>query len=721
MLERLGGFVYRRARLVLAVTVVVLAGAAVLGMGAFGKLQSGGFDDPNSQSSRATAAIADRFGGQANLVLLVHPSTGSVDSADARTAGTRLTARLTGEPDLTNVASYWTTGSPTMKSRDGSDAIAVAHVTGNNTQVADRTKAILAKYVTSSGPVTVTAGGDAAIGRDISSQVGKDLGIAESIAVLITLLLLVLAFGSVVAALLPLVIGLIAILGTFAELDVLGSVTDVSVFSINLTTALGLALGVDYALLLVARFREQLFAGADVRAAVVTTVRTAGRTIAFSSATVIAALATLMVFPQFFLRSFAYAGMGVVLIAALSALLVVPALLTVLGARVNALRLPWSTVDTRGPESALWGRVAAAVSRRPVLAALPVVAVLLLVAVPLSGVTFGTPDQRALPVSAPSRQVADTLRNQFAGFGHAAADIVTTGPVDPAALRTYAAQLSALPGALSVSSSVGTFAHGTLAGHGPGDALLGRPDAQHLTVVTGLVQKSAAAGDFVRAVRALPGPGGTSALVGGADARQVDTESSIGTRLPLAALLILLSTFVLLFAFTGSVVQPLRALVLNALGLSATLGAMVWIFQDGHLAGWLGFTPQPTDTSMTVLLFCVAFGLSMDYEVILTSRIKELHDGGASTTAAVTQGLARTGRIVSTAAGLLAVSFFAFGTSSVSFLQMFGLGSGMAILVDAVLIRGVLVPAAMALLGRAAWYAPAPLRRLHGRLALREA
>ncbi|HEX9337567.1 MAG TPA: MMPL family transporter, partial [Pseudonocardiaceae bacterium] len=278
---------------------------------------------------------------------------------------------------------------------------------------------------------------------------------------------------------------------------------------------------------------------------------------------------------------------------------------------------------------------------------------------------------------------------------------------------------STLPGVLSVSSSAGTFAHGGEAGHG--NPAFGRPDAQRLTVVTDLVAKSAPAADLVRAIRAIPGPDGTSALVGGTDASQIDAENTIGARLPLAALLILLSTFVLLFAFTGSIVQPLRALVLNALGLSATLGAMVWIFQDGHLTGLLGFTPQPTDTSMTVLLFCVAFGLSMDYEVILTSRIKELHDGGASTTQAVTQGLARTGRIVSTAAGLLAVSFFAFGTSSVSFLQMFGLGTGLAILVDAILIRGVLVPAAMALLGRAAWYAPAPLRRLHGRIALREA
>lgn len=719
MLERLGGFVYRHARLVLAVTVVALACAAVLGLGAFGKLRTGGFDDPNSQSSRAAAVIDDRFGGQTNLVLLVHAPTGSVDSAAVRTAGRQLTARLTHEPNVTGVSSYWSTNAPAMKSRDGTNAVVVAHVVGDDTQVMTRTNDLLPRYVTSSGPVTVAAGGDAAVSQDITSQVGRDLAIAESIAVPITALLLVLAFGSVVAALLPLVIGLVAIVGTFAELSILGDVTDVSVFAINLTTALGLALGVDYALLLVARFREQLVAGADTASAVVTTVRTAGRTIAFSAATVVAALATLMVFPQFFLRSFAFAGMGVVAIAAVAALLVVPALLTVLGTRVNALRLPWSRVDRRGPSSPMWRRVASTVGRRPVVAALPVVAVLLLVAVPLAGVTFGTPDQRVLPAGAPSRQVADTLQDSFAGFGHAAADVVTTGPAGADSLRAYAARVSALPGVLDVSTGAGTFAHGSPVG--PGMAGFGRPDAQRLSVATDLVPKSTGAADLVRAIRAIPGPGGTGTLVGGTDAEQIDATSSIGARLPLAVLLILLSTFVLLFAFTGSVVQPIRALVLNALGLSATLGAMVWIFQDGHLAGWLGFTPQPTDTSMTVLLFCVAFGLSMDYEVILTSRIKELHDGGASTSDAVTEGLARTGRIVSTAAGLLAVSFFAFGTSSVSFLQMFGLGSGMAILVDAILVRGVLVPASMALLGRLAWYAPAPLRRLHGRMALREA
>ncbi|MGW4124846.1 MMPL family transporter [Nocardia sp. NPDC004711] len=692
---------YRRARTVLAFSVLILIAAAFLGAGAFGKLQGGGFDDPAAASSRAAAAIDDHFGGQTNLVLMVHANSGTVDTPAVADAARQLTERVAAEPGMSQVASYWTTAAPAMKSRDGANGIVVAHIDGDAGQVSERTAVLVERYRGASGPITVGAGGTAAVQHDVNDQVAKDLGLAESIAIPLTLILLVLAFGSVVAALVPLILGVVAILGTFAELDLLGRITAVSVYSVNLTTALGLALGVDYALLLVARFREELSGGADVRAAVATMLRTAGRTIVFSATTVVAALAALLVFPEFFLRSFAYAGMGVVAIAAISALTVVPALLAVLGRRVNACSLPWSNAH-RGSDAPAWGRLAAAVTRRPIAAALPVVAILALVAGPLLGVGFSIPDERVMPANAASRQVADTLHDGFAGFGHASVDVVIDGPATTSAIADYAARVSQLPGVTGVTTSVA------------------QPRLQRLTVASDLDEKSTAAGDLVRSVRAVAAPAGTVALVGGVDAQQIDTESSIGSRLPIAALMIVLTTFALLFAFTGSVVQPLRALLLNALGLSAALGAMVWIFQDGHLSGLLGFTPRPTDTAMAVLLFCVAFGLSMDYEVILTSRIKELRDQGAATTDAVIHGLAKTGRIVSTAAGLLAVSFFAFGVSKVSFIQMFGLGTGLAILIDALLIRGILVPAAMSLLGRTNWYAPAPLRRLHRYIALQD-
>ena len=717
MLHRLGGFVVRRARLVLAATVLVLAGAAVLGVGAFGKLQGGGFEDPGSDSARATTALADRFGGQNDLVLVVDAG-GSVDAAS--TAGTALTARLAGEPDLRGVASYWTTGAPAMRSEDGGKALLVASIATEDfdirREVTDRIKT---SYEGERDGLTVAVGGESGVFRDVNTQVTEDLALAEAIAIPIILVLLALAFGSMVAALLPLAVGVIAIFGTFAELSVLGSVTDVSVFAINLTTALGLGLAIDYALLMVSRFREELAGGAEVDAAVVRTVETAGRTIVFSASTVAVALAALLLFPLFFLRSFAYAGIGVIAIAMVSALVVLPALLKVLGHRVNAAKLPWIK-GVPGTVAPFWGRLAGLAMRRPALTALPVVAGLVLLATPLLHAEFGTPDDRVLPASASSRVVGDALRDDFGSDDTNAITLVSTGPLRSADVTAYAERLSGLPGAERVESSAGAFAGGARVATSPADARMVADGIQRLSVVTGSDARSDQARDLVGSIRAMAPPAGSEFLVGGDTASLIDSQQAIGSRLPLAGGLIALTTFGLLFLFTGSVLQPLRALVLNVLGLSATLGAMVLVFQDGHLSGLLGFTPLPLDTSMLLLLFCITFGLSMDYEVFVLSRIKEQHDDGADRGTAVTAGLARTGRIVTMAAVILAVSFFAFGTSSVSFIQLFGIGSGLAVLIDATLIRGVLVPAAMRLLGGRAWWAPAPLRRLHGRIGLSE-
>ncbi|AXK32593.1 MMPL family transporter [Streptomyces armeniacus] len=718
MLHRIAELALRRARALLLLTLVAVVAMGAVGFGAFGKLQAGGFEDPDAPSSRAQKLIDDKFGGDTNLVLLVRADNG-LDSPGAEQAGRELTAGVKDTPHVTNVVSYWDAGGSALTSEDGNQALVMAHVEGGSTNLAERAESVIDEWSGDRGAVTVKAGGTAALDKDVTTQVSGDLALAETIAVPVTLILLILAFGSVVAALLPLAIGLIAILGTFAELYVLGSITDVSVFAINLTTALGLGLGIDYGLLLVSRFRERLGEGDEVAEALRTTVRTAGRTIAFSAATVVAALSALLLFPPFFLRSFAYAGIGVVAIAALAALIVVPALLAVLGHRVNSGRLPWAQA-VRKPDAPVWGRLAGVVMRRPALTALPVLAVLLLAASPLLGVTFGTPDERVLPEDAQSREVSTAVRDHFPGNDANAVQVVTRGPVAKEQLAPYAETLAGLDGVVRVQASTGTYTATGSTGPGPANAALGRPDAQRITVTSDLESKSAAAQDLVREVRGTAGPGGTETLVGGTDARLVDSKKAIGDQLPLAAAMVVFSTFILLFLFTGSVIQPLRALVLNAISLTASIGVMVWLFQDGHLADLLGFTPMPMDTSMTVLLFCIVFGLSMDYEVFVTSRIKELNDAGADNVTAVTRGLSRTGRIVTMAAGLLAVSFFAFGTSSVSFLQMFGLGSGLAILIDAVAVRGVLVPAAMRLLGRHAWYAPKALRRLHRKVGLDE-
>ena len=723
MFERIAELAIRRSRLVLVVAVVAVALMGVLGAGAFGKLLGGGYDDPASQSSRAAKVIDEKFGGETNLVLLVRASEGRIDAPAAQQSGRALAADLKKEKNLENVISFWDTASPDLRSKDGREAMVLAHVKGDGTERDENAKSVIDAYT---GPYkdafTVQAGGGAAVTSEMGTQSGEDLVLAEGIAVPLTLVLLLLVFGSMVAALLPLAIGIIAIMGTFAELFVLGSVTDVSIFAINLTTALGLGLGIDYALLMVSRFREQLAAGASVDDAVRRTVSTAGRTVAFSAATVAAALAALMVFPQYFLRSFGYAGVGVVAIAAISTLFVMPALFVVLGHKVNSGRLPWAKAnrgrsDTRAP---FWGRLAGTVMRRPALTALPVLAVLLVAASPLLGITFGTPDERVLPEDSESRQVSSVLQEKFNGNDNAALHVVIDKAVSKAPLESYAVELSGLKGVVRVETSAGIYAAGGSAATDPGNAALGRPDAQQINVVSALSPKSDAAQNLVDEVRAVAAPAGSQSLVGGVDAVLVDSKDSVGNRLPLAVALVALTTFLLLFLFTGSVVQPLRALVLNLISLGATLGVMTWIFQDGNLSSLLGFTAQPMDVSMTVLMFCIAFGLSMDYEVFVTSRIKELHDLGEDNESAVTNGLGHTGRIVTAAACLLAVSFFAFGTAKLSFMQLFGLGSGLAILIDAVAVRGILVPAAMRLLGRSAWYAPGFLRKFHGRFGLSE-
>lgn len=721
MFERMAELAIRRCRLILAVAVAAVALMGFLGGGAFTKLLPGGFDDPNSQSSRAAEVIDDKFGGETNLVLLVSSPDGRVDTPAAKESGQALVADLKGEKNLANVYSYWDTNLADLRSQDGNQALILAHVKGHEAELQENAQSVIDAYSgTYEDALEVQAGGGTAVSTDISTQVVSDLVLAEAIAIPLTLVLLLFVFGSVVSALLPLAIAVIAIVGAFAQLSILGSITEVSNTATNLVTALGLGLGIDYALLMTSRFREQLASGASVDDAVRRTVSTAGRTVAFSAATVAAALASLLVFPQYFLRSFGYAGVGVVAIAAISTLFVMPALFVVLGHRVNKGRMPWAKRQQPSVQGSVWGRMARTVMRRPALTALPVLAVLLVAAAPLTGITFGTPDERVLPENAESRQVTAMLGENFKGNDAAALHIVIDKSVAKEGLNSYASELASLDGVIRVDTSAGTHTGGGSALAGDGNPALGRPDAQQVNVVSDLTPKSDEAEALVEDVRAVTGPEGAEPLVAGTDAELVDAKDAISDRLPLAIALVVLTTFALLFLFTGSIVQPLRALVLNVISLGATLGVMTWIFQDGNLSSLLGFTAQPMEVAMTVLMFCIAFGLSMDYEVFVTSRIKELHDQGEDNESAVANGLGHTGRIVSAAALLLAVSFFAFGTAKITFMQMFGLGSGLAILIDAIAVRGVLVPAAMRLLGRSAWYAPPFLKKLHGRIGLSE-
>jgi RND superfamily putative drug exporter len=734
MLERLGRFLLRRRWAVLAAALAVVVLAGVFGGGAVARLKAGGFDDPAAESTRAAQVLRDDFGlGDPNLVLLVTAKGGDVDDPSVAAAGTALTRRLAAEPDLAQVVSYWATGAPALKSRDHGQALVIGRITGDEQDLDARAAALDAAYARDDPTLRVQVGGQAQVFREVGEQVEADLARAEAIAVPITLVLLVLVFASAVAGALPLAVGGFAIVGTLLVLRVLAQLTDVSIYALNLTTALGLGLAIDYSLFIVSRYREELRAGRSEADALVVTMATAGRTVLFSAATVAVALLALLVFPLYFLRSFGYAGIAVVALAAAGALVVLPALLAVLGRRVDRFRLPLGRRRAGAPGTGFWHRVATWVMRRPLPIAVAVVAFLVLLGTPFLGVRFGLPDDRVLPAAAEGRQVAEAVRTNFATDEAGALSVVAPGIGDPMArladIDGYAAALSRLDGVDRVDALTGSY----VGGHrlqGPlaaGDAAVppqarrfAGPDGTWLSVVPSVEPSSAAGEDLVAAVRDLPAPLG--AQVAGPSARLVDTKASLFGHLPAAAAVIALVTFVLLFLMTGSVVIPIKALVLNLLSLTAVYGAMVYVFQDGHLAGLLGFTPTGTiDTSMPVLLFCIAFGLSMDYEVFLLSRIKEEHDRTGDTVAAVAVGLERTGRIVTTAAALLAIVFVAFATSQVGFLKLFGIGTALAILVDATLIRALLVPAFMRLAGRANWWAPAPLRRLHARFGLAEA
>ncbi|MGI8684860.1 MAG: MMPL family transporter [Acidimicrobiales bacterium] len=733
MLASLGRFVVRRRVMVLIAALVGMLVAGAVGGGVASHLSGGGFDDPSAESSRAKKVLEQSFGTRnPNVVLLVTSADGSVDSATAAAAGAALTTELAAEPGIAQAVSYWTLGSPPpLRSNDGRQALVLATIAGDDDQVAERIEDLSPRFTRPDGTaVTVAVGGFAEVFRQVSAQIEHDLVRAEMISLPIVLILLVLVFGSVVAASLPLGIGALAVIGTFLVLRVLASFTQVSIFALNLTTAMGMGLATDYSLFVVSRYREELRAGLDPSDAIVRTVRTAGRTVIFSSLTVAVSLAAMLVFPLAFLRSFAYAGIAVVALAAVGAVVVLPALLAVLGRRVDTWVLWHRPVKPEG--TGFWHRIAVAVMRRPVSVATAVVLLLLVLGAPFVRIAFGLPDDRNLPASASSRQVQDTIRTAFTSNEASALSVVAAtafghaggGAGDPTSRRAdverYAADLSRTPGAARVDALTGSYVGGQrVAAPNEASARFAAQDGTWFSVVPAVEPYSDAGETLVKAVRDVPSP--FEVQVAGASAELVDSKHSLFGRMPLALGLIALVTFVALFLMTGGVLVPLKAIVVNLLSLSATFGAMVWIFQEGHLSGVLDFTATGTiATTMPILMFCIAFGLSMDYEVFLLSRIKEEFDVSGDNEASVALGLERTGRIVTAAAALLAVVFLAFATSQVTFIKLFGLGLALAVILDATLVRAALVPAFMRLAGNANWWAPAPLRRLHARFGISE-
>ncbi|WTW94217.1 MMPL family transporter [Streptomycetaceae bacterium NBC_01309] len=740
-----------RPRLLLISAFVLLALAAVVGRGAADELLGGGNEDPSSSSARAAAALDRDFpGSRPNLVLLVTPSdaldasgnpgsagnSAGLDAPGTAAAAKALTDRLAAEPGVTGVRSYWTTGSPTLRTDDARSGLVLAHLEGRETAVADTLERIAPHYRGAQDGLDVRIGGMAAVQHDIQSTIAEDLVRAELIALPITLLILVLVFGSAVAALLPLAVGLFAMFGTSAVLRAVASFTDVSVFALNLTTVLGLGLAVDYGLFVVRRYREELAGGADVPSAVAATLRTAGRTVLFSALTLAVSLAAMLVFPQYFLRSFAYAGIPVVLLAAVGALVVLPAALVLLGRRVDAgdIRKPLRRIGIPGRRrvsaettgsaehatGAGWFRLSQAVMRRAPLVTVATVGGLLLLGLPFLGVQFGTADDRQLPTSAESRQVQQVIRDHVEGRPAGTIEIVARDSADGAARADYAARLSALPGVARVVGPEGVFRAGQLeAAPGPAEAGRIAGTSAYLSVVPAIEDLSPAGQELVRDVRATEAP--SPVLVGGLTATIVDSKDAIAERLWIAGAIVLLATFVLVFLLSGSVVLPLLAIVFAALSLTAMFGAVVWVVQDGNLSGVLDFTPTGSiETALPVLMFCIAFGLSMDYGVFLLSRVREEYELTGDHRHSVSVGLARTGSIVTAAAAVMAVVMGAIGTSRVTNTMMLGGGLALAVLVDAFIVRSLLVPAVLGLFGERSWWAPGPLRRLHDRFGISE-
>ncbi|MFI8965560.1 MMPL family transporter [Streptomyces sp. NPDC053493] len=720
-------FVTARPRLTLLVALVLTALAVLAGSGVADRMGSDGWQDPDAESTYAIEVLEREFpASQPNLLLLVDAGRAGVDAPAVAAEARRLAERLDAQPGVDGVGSYWQTGSPALRSKDGHQALIAARIDGDEKAASAVLERLTPDFRGTHGPVEVSIGGPLAVRHEMQTTIQEDLLRAELIALPITLVLLVMVFGSAVAALLPLGIGIVAILGTNAVLRGITEFTDVSVFALNLTTALGLGLAIDYALFVVRRFREELAGGAAPRTAVAITLRTAGRTVLFSALTVAVSLAAMLVFPQYFLRSFAYAGIAVVLLAAAAALILLPAALVLLGHRINALDLrlllrrrkaaDHEAADREGADAgparpagtesgAGWGRAAGLVMRRAPLFAVATTVGLVLLGLPFLGVKFGTADDRQLPETAASRVVQDQLRDGFPGSPGGALTVLAEGPATPGQYAGYRDRIEVLDGVARVD--------------GPVTSGSGARTHAYFTVVPEGEGVGAAAQRVVGELRAEQAPFTTS--VTGAAAVLVDSKDAIGERLPWAAGIIAVVTLVLVFLLTGSVLIPLQAVVLNALSLTAMFGAVVWVFQEGHLSGLLGFTATgDIETTLPVIMFCVAFGLSMDYGVFLLSRIKEEYDVTGDHDHAVRFGLARTGGLITAAAVILAVVMVAIGTSRVTNTKMLGLGVALAVLMDAMVVRSLLVPAVMRLTGRLTWWAPGPLRRLHGRFGISE-
>jgi putative drug exporter of the RND superfamily len=734
ILQRIARLAIAAPRRVIAAAALVMVAAGIFGIPVAKSLSAGGFEDPTSESARATQLLTDKF-GQGDLRLLITVcSRDGFASGPARAAGTDIAGQLDRSPHVPSVASAWTVppeAATELVSRDGKCGLIVAGINGGKNNAQKYADTLSDEVAYDRNGVTLRSGGLAMVNRQITELSQRDLLLVEVIAIPLSFIVLIWVFSGLLAAAVPIAVGGLAILGSMAVLHVIALGTDVSIFALNLSTAMGLALAIDYTLLIISRFRDELADGASRDDALVHTMMTAGRTVLFSATTVALSMAAMILFPMYFLKSFAYAGIATVGFAALAAVVVTPATIVLLGDRLDSLdvrRLGRRLLRRPEPvprpiEQEFWYRATKVVMRRAVPIGVAVITLLVLLGTPFLGVRWGLPDDRVLPRSASAHQVGDQLRNDFANNSATAVTVVVpdANGVGPTDMERYAAELSRVPDVTAVSAPTGTFVAGARVG--PPSAATGEAQGSaFLTVASTAPLFSDKSGAQLDRLHAVAGPGGRQVEMAGSPQINRDSVGSIASRLPLVLGLIAVIMFGLLFLLTGSVVLPLKALVLSVFSLTAAFGAMVWIFQDGHL-GALGTTSTGTlVANIPVLLFCIAFGLSMDYEVFLVSRIREFWLASGRTRAdndeSIALGVARTGRVITAAALVMSISFAALTAAHVSFMRMFGLGLTLAVLVDATLVRMVLVPAFIHLLGTWNWWAPKPLVWLHERFGL---
>ncbi|MEV6280867.1 MMPL family transporter [Nocardia sp. NPDC051832] len=712
--------VTRYPRWIVTMAVLTFVLLAAVAAGTMNALSLNRFESETAESAHAERALAAFGTGTPNVAVLVTADAGA-DVTDSATAGAgrEAAALLRQQPGIADVRSYWDDGaSPTLASADQGEALILAWAPGDADHVRKVVLPALEERLADldTGATRIALAGSDQVFKAGAAQARTDFLRAELLILPLVVGLLWLVFRRFALALTTFAIGLFSVVATLAILRVVTAFTEVSTFAANIALVMGIALGVDYGLFLIYRFREEMRTAVNVPTAVRAATSAAGRTIVFSGATVAASVAVLFAFPFPFLSSFAYAGIAVVATAVLGATVVLPAALVLLGHR--AIPRTGKSAVTR-PEDGRWGRWAAAIMRRPVAALTAGVIVLLALGAPALGVNFGAPDDRIMPPTHPVRAVYDTIRAEFSTEDADAIMVVAPGG-DVQRSGEYAARLSQLPGVLRVDSAAGTYAAGVRDHASPVSAARFVSGAgTWLSVLPTRAQLDDGADELVDDIRSVPAP--FDIMVGGAPAMLADYTTGVVARLPLVLALIAVVTFVILFLMTGSVIAPLKATVLNLASLTVMFGVLVWVFQDGNFSDALGFTPTGSiETSIPILMFCIAYGLSMDYEVFLLSRIKEEFDRTGDTERSVVLGISRSAPLVNSAAAILAVSFLVYAGSGITFLKQLGVGMAVTVLVDATIVRGLLVPAIMRLTGAWNWWAPAPLKRLHARIGISE-